>query len=592
MLVALVVAQAQNQGAIAGRVVDGATGRPVGSVVVSLGGANVARVPAADPSTRKPGPPQILTDGDGRFVFRNLPIASFSVTAEKPGYAPGANGRRRLRGASHDVVLTSARPSADIVVPIWKNGSISGTLTDEAGEPLVRIQLRILQQTIVGGGRKFAPTGQPAFTDDRGVYRFGNLLPGEYLVAVTSPRVSRPAAPTAPQMGRGGVPVTAPSSAGLQVGDAIYSIPRGTIVPPPITNGRLMVYPTTFYPSALSPAEAGVVTLAAGEEKATVDIQVQPISTARVSGTVVGPDGPAPSVALRLQPNGFDDASDPDAITAISDGAGRFTFPAVPSGQYSLKAWSSVRSDRMMPPIIWIDMPIAVSGDVDDVVAIMRPGVSVTARQEFQGNAEPPQRPTGFTGFQALPFSLESADSSAKTLPNAALFDSQGRITLAGVVPGRYLVRVRDSPSGWMFKSATVNGVDVSDTPLELTKDIPDLVLTFTDKWSGMSGTVHGADGNLDTTAVVVVFPTSAEGWKNYGTTPRRLKSGATNETGAFAISSLPPGDYYVVAIPEDQSDDWRDPATLDALSRIGTPITIAEGEHKTLDLRTKDVPR
>lgn len=588
----LSVKAAAQMGAINGQVIDGVSGRPITAAIVTLGGSNVARVPAADPATRKPGPPRILTGGDGRFAFRGLPIASFSVNAEKPGYASGANGRRRPAGASRDVVLTAAQTTADVVIRVWKNGSISGTLTDEAGEVVVRAQLRILQRTMIGGARKFAPTAVSVLTDDRGIYRFGNLLPGDYLIAVSSARTSRPAAPAASQSGRGAVPVSPASAGGLQIGDAIYSLARGSIVPPPVTNGRLMVYPATFYPSALSPAEAAVITLATGEEKTAVDIQVQPVATARVSGTLVGPDGPAASVLVRLRQNGFDDAPlDQDTIAAVTDAGGAFVFPAVPSGQYSLRATRVSRpgAPGTIPPVLWIDTAIAVAGDVEGVVAMMRPGLSVTATQEFQGSAEPPQRSTGF-GRPA--FALESAASDGPAASFGGLLDIQGRLTLIGLVPGRYFVRVRNSPPGWMFKSAILNGVDVSDVPFDLTKDVPDLVLTFTDKWSGLGGAVHTSDGNLDTNAVVVIFPTNADAWKNYGATPRRLKSGATGANGEFGISSVLPGDYFVVAIPEDQSDDWSDPKALEALARVATTITIVEGEHKTIALQTKDLQR
>ena len=579
-------------GVISGQVVDGISGRPITAAIVTLGGSNVARVPAADPATRKPGPPRILTGGDGRFAFRGLPLASFSVNAEKPGYAPGANGRRRPGGASRDVVLAAAQTTADVVIRVWKSGSITGTLTDEAGEVVVRAQLRVLQRTMIGGARKFAPTGVSVLTDDRGIYRFGNLLPGDYLVAVSSPHTSRSAAPAASQMGRGGAPVSPASAGGLQIGDAIYSLARGSIVPPPVTNGRMMVYPTTFYPSALSPAEAGVITLAAGEEKAGVDIQVQPVATARVSGTLVGLDGPAASVLLRLRQNGFDSAPlDQDTITTVTDSGGAFAFPAVPYGQYSLRAiqTSRPRGPGATPTLLWIDAPVAVAADMDGLVATMRPGLSVIARQEFQGSAEPPQRSTGFV---QLPFVLESADGDGSPAPIDGVRVTPGQITLEGLLPGRYFARVRNSPPGWMFKSAILNGVDVSETPFELTKDVPDLVLTFTDKWSGVGGTVHTAEGRVDPDAIVVIFPTNAEAWKNYGATPRRLKSGATGANGEFGISSVLPGDYFAVAIPEDQSDDWRDPGTLEALARVAATITIVEGEHKTIALQTKDLQR
>ena len=138
-----------------------------------------------------------------------------------------------------------------------------------------------------------------------------------------------------------------------------------------------------------------------------------------------------------------------------------------------------------------------------------------------------------------------------------------------------------------MFKSAVFNGVDVSQTPFDLSRDVADVVITFTDRWTGLGGMVQGqgADG-----AMVVVFPTDAQAWTSYGSNPRRLKSARTDAQGRFGISSLPPGDYFAVAIPEEQSADWRDGKNLEALSRIATRVSIGDGEHRTIDLRLREV--
>jgi hypothetical protein len=377
----------------------------------------------------------------------------------------------------------------------------------------------------------------------------------------------------------------------ISVGDISYGVGRGSIVPPPVTNGRLMVYPPTYYPAALSPAEASIVTLASGDERSGADMQVQPVATARVAGVLVGPDGPV-AAALRLRAAGFADAplpQDEDAMTALADLAGQFVFPAVPMGQYVLRGFQTSGSGTL-----WIDTPVSVGGDIDGLVATMRSGLRVSARIVYQGAADSPRENSYQAGlFNAAPFALEAIDGSpAVGFPNSGTISDRNGITLGGFSGGRYFVRVLQSPQGWMFKSAVINGVDVSDTPFELTRDVPDLVITFTDRWSGLGGTVHDANGSPDTAATVVVFPANADGWRNYGATPRRLKSGATNARGEFGISSLPPGDYYAVAIPEDQSGDWRDPKTLDALARVATVVTIVEGEHRMIDLRTREAQR
>ena len=70
---------------------------------------------------------------------------------------------------------------------------ISGTVTDEAGEPVIGVELRAFERRYLAGQRRLVPGGTQ-LTDDRGVYRFGTLQPGDYLVAFVSREVTMPAA--------------------------------------------------------------------------------------------------------------------------------------------------------------------------------------------------------------------------------------------------------------------------------------------------------------------------------------------------------------------------------------------------------------
>jgi hypothetical protein len=219
----------------------------------------------------------------------------------------------------------------------------------------------------------------------------------------------------------------------------------------------------------------------------------------------------------------------------------------------------------------------------------MRPGLRITARLEFDGAAPrpaapgPAQRPYRYVPG---PFSLEPEDSlwPASRGEQIGGFSEQG-FTLTGYEPGKYRVRASQSPAGWMFKAAMLNGVDVSETPFDFTRDVSDLVLTFTDRWSGMSGVVRGTGGGG---ALVLAFTTNVQVWNEQGPSPRCLKSTRANARGEFGLPAVLPGDYYVVAVAEVQAADWRDPQVLQALARLATRITIAEGEHKTIDLRLK----
>jgi hypothetical protein len=585
---------AARDGVITGQVVDAVSGKPVGAVIVSISGP----VLGGRIGPGSGAPPRILTGGDGRFVFRDLPAGSFTIAATKGGYADGASGRRVVAGPSQPVVLSDAQQTADVAVRIWKNGAITGTIVDEAGEAVVGVQVRASRRTFAGGRRRFTPVGPSASTDDRGVYRLSGLLPGDYLIAASPPALSAKLSAFADiaRSGRGigdmaaFGPPTGPN--GIQIGDALVALGRGGAIPPPPDRGRMQIYPTMFYPSALAPAQASAIALASGEERGGVDLQLQPVPTVRVAGTLLAPSGPAGMVALRLVPAGAEEIA-PEALApvGVSDGAGSFTFAAVPQGRYSLRATARVGAAGSTPgsDMFWIDMPITVSGDdVDGVVAVMRPALRITGRFEFEGAAPrpagPPQRPS--QQFMPAPFSLESDDTLPAAGLAAATVGEQG-FTLVGFSAGKYRVRVQNSPTGWMFKAAMLNGVDVSETPFEFNRDVSDLVLTFTDRWSGISGVVQGTGAGG---AMILAFTTNAQAWENAGSSPRRLKSTRANARGEFGLSSVPPGDYYVIAVPEEQATDWREPKMLDALARQATQVSIGEGEHKTIDLQVKEV--
>jgi hypothetical protein len=142
-----------------------------------------------------------------------------------------------------------------------------------------------------------------------------------------------------------------------------------------------------------------------------------------------------------------------------------------------------------------------------------------------------------------------------------------------------------------MFKGAYAGGLDASDTPLDLAfADENDVVITFTDQWTGLRGMVRGPDGTADPAATVVLYPMNTQAWEGPGYTPRRFRTSLGQPDGSFNLTSIPPGDYYVVAIPEVDAAGWNDPDSLLGLMRDATRVTVQEGEQRTLDLRTGTV--
>ncbi|HEX5213925.1 MAG TPA: carboxypeptidase-like regulatory domain-containing protein [Vicinamibacterales bacterium] len=594
-------------GLILGQAIDGldATRGIAGALVtLTLGGSQPVRV---------------LADGQGRFAFRDLPKGRFNITASRPGYVDGAYGRLRPSGQAQSVDLGDGDRVSNVNVALWKYAAVGGTLLDESGDPIIGASVRVLRRQIVAGKPKLTPGAMDA-TDDRGMYRIGQLEPGDYLVVVPMSQAgpagldqmlaelgARDIAAIGGGGGRGGGTFTFTS-----VGPGAPIMVNGVDVGASATPG--VAYPTQFYPTAASASRATSITLNSGEERTGLDFNLKPVRTQRVAGVVSGPEGPATNLMVNLVPADAEDLISPvETLTAMTDGSGAFTFAAVPPGQYVLRASRNPRgnvAERMIsadgggqviaisriavaggpaPPLpteqmLWSESAISVgTNDVANLAIIMRPGAKVSGALDFSGGA---QRPNA-DQLGAISVTLEPADGRNAGAARGRV-DAAGSFTTVGVMPGKYFLKSAGAPQGWTFKGATIGGRDITDAPFEIEgSDVGGVVLTFTDRPSALAGTVTGSSGGgTDPQAAVIIFPAERELWTSYGTSPRRLRNVRADTKGAYTISNVPPGRYYVAAVREALAAEWQDPKFLETLANEATPVTIGEGQQMTQALK------
>ncbi|HTM27453.1 MAG TPA: carboxypeptidase-like regulatory domain-containing protein [Vicinamibacterales bacterium] len=618
---------------VSGRVIDAATGRPIPGVVVIPAGP---AVPSANPPAPTPG---VMTNGNGQFVIRGLRSGSLFLTATKGGYVPATYNQRRPGGSGQTIPLKPGQRVNGLDVRMWKHGAISGTVLDETGDPVVNARVQAMGRTFVAGRRR-ATAGPTTFTDDRGMYRIAGLTPGDYVIVVPSTQTSVPTdvmesfftgTPISDvkrmELGRemngiGSAIAPAGSPYAMKAGGQTISLPPGTLTPIVGASG-ILIYPTVYYPAAPTAAQATAVTVGSGEERSGIDLQLRPARGVRISGTVIGPEGPAATTGLHLALAGGDDTVDAlDVAAALTDSAGGFTFPAVPAGQYVLRVVrvprapidpdeatrtttpagtvtisSTPRIPAVGPPLIPADatlvaqMPISVGDrDLPDVIVPLAPGPRVSGRIEFEGTIEKPS----IESLTNIRITLDPADGTKLDDAGLALQtgrpDETGQFKTYGVPPGRYVLRVSVLPAGWSLKSALYQGRDIADLPVDLeSKDAAGVVMTFTDRPSRLDGVVQDATGP-DPTAIVIVFPVESAAWSSAGALSRRMRTARAGVDGVYSMQSLPAGEYYVAAVKEDRVWEWQDPALLQSLSRVAGTIRLFEGEQKTMDLRSVEI--
>ncbi len=624
---------APRSGLVVGQVLDAGTGSPIGGALVDISLPPPPLVRAEPFSFRPPPPPpvpfpRIMTGADGRFAFRRLSKGNFTITVVKPGYLEGAYGRRRPGGASQTLVLAEGQKVGGVRIYLFRHAAISGMVLDEAGEPAIGIQIRALLRTMVSGRRRLVYAGPPGWTDDRGVYRIHGLVPGDYLVAAVATQVSV-AASTARDARESGVPTASIAEIGaatasggptsIEVGDAVLTLGRSAIGPAPTRDGRLFVYPTTFHPDTPNPLRATAFAVGSGEERTGIDLHLTPVATRRVSGVLVSADGQIGGIPVRMVAEDAEDTPlELEVATTVTSRTGAFVFPAVPVGFYSIRVvkglplaggptgtttiihtgsgstLSSADSPAVRTPLDlfqgqarWATVPVAVGrDDIANLSITLQAGLRVTGRIEFEGVSP---KPTGMRLTQ-IPVVVEPVGNTSRVPSGTGRFDTAGQFNSFGLPGGRYLVRVGAMPPGWFLKSVTSNGRDVTEMPLDLeSTDVAGVVFTLTDRPTEIAGTVRTAERNSDAGATVIVFPSDAQTWSSSWLNPRQFRSARVEPSGAFKISPLPAGDYYVAAVPDEASRDWQEPAFLDALSRVASRVRLDEGDKKTQDLRVRE---
>jgi hypothetical protein len=512
--------------------------------------------------------------------------------------------------------IADGERKGDVIVRIFRTATISGTLVDEKGDAIVGMTVRAFRRVLVAGRRMLSQSASPvATTDDRGAYRLTGLLPGEFVVGVVTTQASQPASFTFQGMapadlqatmsvpGAGGYGITAGGVAGTPDGRFLLQPSGGRTEAAPDTNGRLFTYASVYYPSGATMAQATPVTVASGEDRGGVDMVLRFVATANIGGQLIGPDGPAQNYALHLVPTNTSDLSmDPDVAMAITDTDGSFMFLAVPSGQYVIQ---TVRAPRAVAPPV----AVLVGGTARDLLRAarltangptldrharharrghqgltihLREGVKVSGRVEFDGTSERPPADR----LAQIPITLEPADGKARANLLPGRVGANAQFTTPQTPPGKYLLRAAGAPGGWMLKSIVIGGVDVSDTPLDLgDRDVTNAVITYTDRMSSLGGTVRAPQGGPDDAAAVLLFPTDQQAWTAYGYSPRRMRNTRTAPNGTYTFNSLPPGDYFIIAISDEFTGEWQDPRFLETLSRQATRITISEGQRASQEL-------
>jgi hypothetical protein len=523
------------------------------------------------------------------------------------------------------ITLADGQWFADANIRMQRLGTIAGTVTDEHGEPVVNAFVRVLARITIAGRTQVA-AGQTTRTDDRGVFLLPDLAPGRYIVQVPSVQQSFPASMTAaefagisPDQLAQGRPVPEPPPALVANGGSRLIV--GAYLPPVAVNGRAYAYAPVFYPHSSGLGGAATIDLKAGEARSGVDFSLSPVAVSSISGVVSGPSDALPGLLVRLLPEGLEDlGAGSEIATATLDATGRFTLFNVPAGSYVIDVKRTLselqyRTPLTTPPAPLPPVPGAFGGGGGGSILAGPSGATYSTRTG-RGNAAYFTRArvtVGEASQTALNLTLQrggairgrfvtapgvpasvckqgasiSAEPADGNLGHGLLFGTcvtPETFEISGLLSGEYLLRFLGVSQS--VESVIADGEDHAFKAFDAStgRDF-DAVVTLTDKKIDLSGSVADAHHAPVKNAVVIVFPVERDQWANYGLSPARMKGSPATSSGTYRFQSLPAGEYYVVGVPPDQADIWKDPAKLPILAGVAARVTLAWGDVKTQDV-------
>jgi protocatechuate 3,4-dioxygenase beta subunit len=475
-------------------------------------------------------------------------------------------------GKQIDLTDGQLMDKADVTLP--RGSVLAGRIVDEFGEAVADAEVQAMRMQFQNGKRRLVPSGRTAMTNDLGQFRIYGLPPGEYYVTASLRNMS---SIVMDMLGGAGGPTGSNQNTG---------------------------YASTYYPGTPNPGEAQRVAVALGQELASVDIQLQPVRLARISGTAVGSDGkpmanamvmlmPAMREAMMLMPGG----------TSRTNRDGQFTLNGVTPGEYSLQVQSGgtvfraagdavtfafSTADRAAegpaaaaPEREFAVANVTVAGeDLTGMVVVGTRGAKAAGTIQFEGG----MKPEGTAGIRVTAPSVDL--DAGPTVPfGASNVKETGAFEVDGLIGAR-VFRAANLPKGWFLKRVTLNGGDITDKGVEFKpgEDVSGIEIELTNRATSVEGTVTDSRGQALKDYTVVIFADDPSKW---GLPMNRwVASTRPDQEGRFKFGNLPPGAYNAIAVEYVAQGEWTDPEWMARAAKSATRVTLDEGIAKTLDLK------
>ena len=494
------------------------------------------------------------TDNNGNFEVRELPAGRYNISVSKGGFVTGQFGQRRPGEPGTPIDLGEGQMAEKVNFILSRGGVISGRIVDDAGEPVSGTNVSAMRFQFMAGTRRLVPGGGEGSTDrtdDQGGYRLYGLPPGEYFVSANN---------------------------------------RNNMMGGPMMVGMSNTEPDgfapTYFPGTPNLGEATRIALKAGQEMSGAHFALIVARMAKIRGRVLSSRGEPVGARSMLMLQSADPAMGMAFMNTMNsmiapDGA--FEFLNVAPGRYNLQVRPmSMPGDNAEFAVV----PVTVGNeDIDNLIVTTTLGATARGVVITDDGSAPPFRPDAVQIF-AQPMDLNMNVMSGGrprinddyTFELTSLFDRRLIRANIGMGPGQSL--------GWSLHSVLYDGQDITDTGMEFTpgRTYEGLQVIFTRKTTDLSGLVTDDRNRPVVDATVLVFPASRDRWTFQS---RFMRAARPDTNGRYAFRNLPPADdYLIIAVQNLEPGQFTDPEFLERARDEAKPLTLGEGETKSVDVR------
>ena len=413
---------------VSGRVVDAETGAPVRFVQVEL-------------LSNGKGAYRGVTGEDGMFAFDSVQEGIYYLGAGRAGHPPVyySTVRNPAPAPGAPIPVAAGQRIEGIELAMPRGGAISGRVTDEDGHPVS------LSLTVVNAGLRPSPNpvyfsfgyqGTSWRSDGEGRFRIYGLAAGEYFL----------------------------------IADL-----NGTYVPD--HNGRRVTFTRAFSPNTTDPLSAAPLPVAAGQERAGVNLTIRRVPLLTVSGSVSKPDG-SQYVAVWFKPVSRRPIYLNGQNTSVSQPGNHFKHTDLAPGRYWVTAVTRTPRPPDAPkgtrPTLWwaLAQIVLTDQDISDLALAMQPALTLSGKVELQAGESTDGL---FIALAPAGDDIPPIDEREGAFPVGA----DGRFEISNATPGRYRIVVTAGRNPVTVASTALGGrvLESGEFDVSVGSTINDLVI-------------------------------------------------------------------------------------------------------------------